>query len=269
MREPVKPKAADVIAGHLETLILEGVLRPGERLLGERDLAERLDVSRPTLRDAVQKLEAKGLLSAGREGTFVTDPVGAALLDPLAALLESHPQTTFDYLEFRRTVEGHAARLAALRATEIDRDALRAVFARMEASHRLDDPGDEADADCDLHLAIYEAAHNVVLLHVMRGLSTLLRRGVFYSRTRLYTRPGTRELLLAQHRAIYEAVMDRDADAAAEAAERHIAYTLDTVREIRDEEARVEASLRRIGRGDLVATAPRAGQQEAAPRAGN
>ncbi|MGQ9371784.1 FCD domain-containing protein [Azospirillum sp. ST 5-10] len=260
MREPVKMKASEVIAGHLESLILEGVLRPGERLLAERDLAERLDVSRPTLRDALQKLEGKGLLTASREGTFVADLVGAALFDPLAALLETRPETAFDYLEFRRTVEGHAARLAAERATEIDRQGLRAVFERMEASHGLEDPSEEAEADSDLHLAIYEATHNVVLLHVMRGLATMLRRGVFYSRTRLYTRRGTRELLLAQHRAIYDAVMAGDGVAAAQAAERHIAYTLETVREIREEETRLEASLRRIGRGDLVAAAPRSGR---------
>jgi GntR family transcriptional repressor for pyruvate dehydrogenase complex len=260
-RETIKPaKIADSIALHLETLILEGVLRPGEKLLAERDLAERLDVSRPSLREALSKLESKGLLESGRDGTFVAHLVGASLTDPLAKLLESHPETTFDYLEFRQTVEGQAAYYAALRATDIDREALRESYERMEANHAKDDSDDEAEADTDLHLAIYEAAHNVVLLHIMRGLASMLRRDVFYNRTKLYSRKGVRDLLLTQHKAIFDAIIEGNPDAARKAAERHITFTLETIREIRNAEARLEASLRRVGRGDLIAAgSPRKG----------
>lgn len=252
--ETIKPaKAADAVALHLESLILEGVLRPGEKLLAERELADRLDVSRPTLREALQKLEERRLLTASREGTFVAELVGASLTDPLARLLESHPETTFDYLEFRGTCEGQAAYYAALRATDIDREAIRQAYERMEASHDVEDSAEEAEADTDLHLAIYEATHNVVLLHIMRGLANMLRKDVFYNRAKLYSRRGVRELLLGQHRAIYEAVMAGDPEAARAAAERHITFTLEAIREIRNADARLEASLRRIGRGELIA----------------
>lgn len=259
-RESIKPaKAAEAVALHLETLILEGVLRPGEKLLAERDLAEKLDVSRPTLREALQKLEDRGLLTTGRDGTTVADLVGASLTDPLARLLENNPETTFDYLEFRKTVEGQAAYYAALRATDVDREMMRSVYQRMELLHSKEDPGEEADADTDLHLAIYEATHNVVLLHIMRGLANMLRTDVFYNRVKLYARKGVRDLLLAQHRAIYEAVMAGDPESARDAAEKHITFTYEAIREIRNAEARLEASLRRVGRGDLVA-APRRGR---------
>lgn len=252
---PLKPaKTADAVAGHLEMLILEGALHPGERLLSERELAEKLAVSRPTLRDALRKLEDKRLLTIRREGTFVAEGVGASFSDPLVQLLAGNPDTTFDYLEFRCVVEGSAAALAAQRATEIDRAVLRQVFERMEASHAKDDFTEEAAADTDLHLAIYEATHNRVLLHIMRGLADLLRQGVFYSRDKLYGRRGVRDLLLDQHRAIYQAVMAGDADAARSAAERHIYFIHTAIRDIRDAEARLEASLRRIGRSDLVAS---------------
>lgn len=257
-KDSIKPaKIADAVALHLETLILEGVLRPGEKLLAERELAEKLDVSRPSLREALSKLEDKGLLTSGRDGTCVAALVGASLTDPLARLLESHPETTFDYLEFRQTVEGQAAYYAALRATDVDREVLREAYERMEASHGLDEPDEEADADTDLHMAVYEAAHNVVLLHIMRGLAAMLRRDVFYNRAKLYSRRGVRDLLLAQHKAIYDAVMAGDPEAARKAAEKHITFTLETIREIRNAEARLEASLRRVGRADLLAAGPR------------
>lgn len=259
-RDDVRPaRLADAVAERLEQLILEGVLRPGERLLPERDLAEKLNVSRPSLREALQKLEEKALLETTREGTIVAHLVGASLTDPLSQLLQSHPETTFDYLEFRAGVEGMAAALAAQRATDIDRQAMQDCIARMRAAHGEDDSTVEADADTDLHLAIYEAAHNVVLLHIMRGLAGMLRKDVFYNRNRLYAQPGVRELLLDQHTAIVAAVMQGDSEAARAAAERHINFTHKTLRDIRDAEARLEVSLRRLGRGDLVAPSGKRG----------
>lgn len=255
MTEPIRPaKLADTIAEHLEQLILEGSLRPGERLLAERELAQRFDVSRPSLREALEKLENRGLLRSGRGGaTFVAPLLGEGFTEPLYAALAARPETTFDYLEFRCFVEGSAAYFAALRGTDVDRDLIRQCFQKMEAAHGQDDSSDEADADADFHLAVYEASHNLVMLHIMRSLSDMLRKDVFYNRAKLYQRQGVRELLLEQHRAVYETVMAGDPDAAKAAAEAHIDFTRDALMEIAKADARLEVSLRRIARTDLVA----------------
>ncbi|KIL98121.1 Glycolate utilization operon transcriptional activator GlcC [Paramagnetospirillum magnetotacticum MS-1] len=255
MTEPIRPaKLADTIADHLEQLILEGSLKPGERLLAERELALRFDVSRPSLREALEKLEKRGLLKSGRGGaTFVAPLLGEGFTEPLYSALASRPETTFDYLEFRRFVEGSAAYFAALRGTDVDRDLIRECFEKMEAAHGQDDSSDEADADADFHLAVYEASHNLVMLHIMRSLSDMLRKDVFYNRAKLYQRQGVRELLLEQHRAVYQTVMAGDPDAAKAAAEAHIDFTRDALMEISKADARLEVSLRRIARSDLVA----------------
>lgn len=252
--DTIKPaKLADTVAQHLERLILEGALRPGERLLAERELAAKLDISRPSLRDALAKLMERGLLVADANGaTYVAESLGATFRDPLVQLLRENPEATFDYLEFRSTVEGSAAYYAASRATDVDRAAIKECFDRMAASHGNDDSSEEADADADFHLAIYEATHNVVLLHIMRSLSDLLRNDIFYNRAKLYERKGVRDLLLDQHRAVYEAVMDGDPERARDAASHHITYINSALQEIRDAEARLEVSLRRMGRADLV-----------------
>lgn len=255
MTEPIRPaKLADTIADHLEQLILEGSLKPGERLLAERELALRFDVSRPSLREALDKLEKRGLLTSGRGGaTYVAPLLGEGFTEPLYAALASRPETTFDYLEFRRFIEGSAAYFAALRGTDVDRDLIRQGFEKMEAAHQKDDSSDEADADADFHLAVYEASHNLVMLHIMRSLSDMLRKDVFYNRAKLYQRQGVRELLLEQHRAVYQTVMAGDPDAARAAAEAHIDFTRDALMEIAKADARLEVSLRRIARTDLVA----------------
>lgn len=181
-----------------------------------------------------------------------SDAETGAYSTPLAYLLQAHLAAAFDYLEFRCVVEGEAARLAAERGSDGDRAVLARRFAMIEAMHANDDPTEEADADAEFHLAIYEMAHNLVLLHIMRGFSSMLRNDVFYSRNRLYTRKGVRELLLSQHRAIFDAVMRRDAAAAADAATAHMRFTRDTLAEINAADDRLEASLRRVGRSSLV-----------------
>lgn len=256
----VKPeRAADAVARHIEKLILEGSLHPDERLLPERELAAELDVSRPTLRDALRILERKGLL-AGTHGRGVrVAPLGAGLADPLIALLAEHAELADDYLEFRDIVESSAARLAADRATEVDLARLGACLARIEHAHAADDPMEEAEADAALHLAIYEASHNVVLLQIMRALSATLRRDVMQNRAHMFTIPSIRELLCSQHRAIAAAILARDPEAAAQAAHEHLAYLRRATRGIREAEAKLELSKRRHKGGGLTARASAAG----------
>jgi GntR family transcriptional repressor for pyruvate dehydrogenase complex len=176
----------------------------------------------------------------------------APLTQPLATLMQSNEQALIDYLEYRILVEGEAARLAAARATDVEREAIAECMERMRAAHEIDDPTAEGEADVDLHLLIYEAAHNLVLLHVMRAFSEMLRGGVFYNRHQLYVRPGVRDLLLQQHLAIAEAVLARDPDQAAEAAADHVRATAATLEEIRQEQLRVARALRRMGRSEFV-----------------
>lgn len=175
------------------------------------------------------------------------------LMRPLATLLGDKPRVTDDYFEFRRCLEGEASRLAALRATDVDRQAIRQCAERMTTAHALDDPTAEGEVDVDLHVLVYEASHNVVLLHVMRALAELLRENIFYNRQQLYVRPGVREKLLQQHLAIAEAVLSGDPMKARDAGAAHISYTFETVSEIRRDKERVESSLQRINRSDLLA----------------
>jgi GntR family transcriptional repressor for pyruvate dehydrogenase complex len=254
--------AAESTARHIEDLILEGSLRPGEPLLPEREMALRLNVSRPTLRQGMKMLEDRGLLAVEPGGGRVVAPLGASITDPLIELLSSRDDVVADYLELRRTLEGMAARLAATRANDVDRGILARCMQRIDAAHAEADPRDEADADVDLHVAIYEASHNIVLLQIMRALSGMLRTGVFHNREKLYARPEVREVLLGQHRAIFEAVMARDPEAAGRAAEEHMTYTRRVLNEIAAAEARLEISLRRIDGGTLASRArDRRGQE--------
>jgi GntR family transcriptional repressor for pyruvate dehydrogenase complex len=94
----------------------------------------------------------------------------------------------------------------------------------MEKAHDTEDPAEEADIDANFHMAIAKAAHNGVLLHIMRSLFNLLRKDVLFNRMRLYSHHGSRVLLLKQHREIYEAIQAKDPERACSAAESHLGY---------------------------------------------
>lgn len=218
-------KLADSVVQQIELLILRGILRPGERLPSERELSERLGVSRPSLREAVADLQSRGLLSSRpNSGIFVADELGSAFSPALVGLFSSHDEAVFDYIAFRRDMEGLAAERAARLASDTDMEVVKTIFAKMEVAHQKRDPSDEAALDAAFHMAIIEASHNVVMLHVMRAMYELLRRGVFYNRQIMFKNRTTRDQLLDQHRAINTGLQARDAVAARMAVESHLDF---------------------------------------------
>ncbi len=242
-----KPRIADIIAHKMESMILEGVLKPGEKLPAERKLAEKFEVSRPTLREAINKLTAKGLLRTHQGGgNYVCESLAPSLTDPLLEIFRERPNTRFDVLEVRHALEGLAAYYAAIRCTEADKQIIQERYYTMLEMHDGPDPGEEAKADTEFHMAIAEAADNVVLLHVMRGLFTLLLDSISFSHDKLYTKPGVFKKLKTQHHALMTAIVDGEPDKARQAAHDHLVYIEKTLLEIDKEEERKKRAHRRL-----------------------
>lgn len=245
-------RLSDDIVEQLETMILEGVLQAGERLPAERKLAEQFGVSRPSLREAIQKLAAKGLLvSRQGGGNYVSNQVGTTFSDPLLALLAGKANAQKDLLEFRHTLEGACAYYAAQRATPADHQRLDLAFAQLEACYANSTDScriEEGLADAHFHLAIAEASHNIVLLHTVRGLFDLLRGNVTTNIGGMYPqRSETRTVLLEQHRALHQAIKAGQAEQARSLSNQHIEYVCEVLAEVDEEQLRVQRSERRKG----------------------
>ncbi len=218
-------KLSQSVVRQIEQLILRGILRPGERLPSERDMAEKLGVSRPSLRDAIAELAESGLLvSRAGSGVFVAEVLGSAFSPALIRLFSTHDEAVFDYIGFRRDMEGLASERAAKLGSDTDLRLVDTIFRKMEAAHQKRDPSDEAQLDAEFHMAIIEASHNVIMLHMLRSMFDLLREGVFYNRQVLFRNRMTRDQLLDQHRAMNVALQARDPAGARAAVEAHLSY---------------------------------------------
>ncbi|MDX8347141.1 FadR/GntR family transcriptional regulator [Cognatiyoonia sp. IB215446] len=224
--EPVQQeKLSHGVIRQIEGLILRGILRPGERLPSERELAERMHVSRPSLREALGDLQERGLLTTkAGAGVYVADVLGSAFAPALVKLFSTHEQAVSDYISFRRDMEGLAAERAAKLASDTDLKVIDTIFQKMESAHQKRNPADEAHLDADFHLSIIEASHNIIMLHMMRSMYELLREGVFYNRSIMFKQRTTRDMLLDQHRQINIALQARDPAAARRAVEKHLDF---------------------------------------------
>ena len=243
-------RLSDDIVSQLEAMILEGTLKAGERLPAERQLAEQFGVSRPSLREAIQKLVARGLLvSRQGGGNYVAAQLGSTFSDPLLQLLEDNPDAQRDLLEFRHTLEGSCAYYAAQRATPVDHQRLRAAYDALQACYAEGSKATRAEegaADARFHLAIAEASHNAVLLHTIRGLFDLPKHNVVTNIGGMYLQRGeTRERLREQHRELFEAIVEGRAEEARERSSRHIDYVREVLEEGQQEVKRLARAQRR------------------------
>lgn len=226
---PFKPvqseKLSQAVVQQIEQLILRGILRPGERLPSERTLSDQMRVSRPSLREAVADLQTRGLLdSRAGAGLYVADSLNASFPAALSQLFSTHNEAVFDYLDFRSDMEGLAAERAARLGSDTDLQVIDTIFKKMETASLTPDTVLEADLDTEFHLSIIEASHNVIMLHMMRSMYDLLRKGVLFNRQVIYQQSNKRTALLDQHRAINDALQARDAAASRAAVTAHMSF---------------------------------------------
>ncbi|MFZ4539006.1 GntR family transcriptional regulator [Propionivibrio sp.] len=241
------PRISGAVAASLERRILEGSLKPGDRLPAERELAIELGVSRPSLREAIQKLASKGLVQSRQGGgTYVTDRLESTFLDPWQDMMGTHPNLREDLLEFRHMLEGQAAEWAAERATDADLTRLTQAFDAMNSAFDADDLNRQSSTDIAFHQAIGEATHNIVIGHLSAALLRLMHDNIRLSLEELKTIPAASSALKSQHAAIHDAILEHRPVEARSAAEAHIDFVRESLAQSLLSASRRETAERRL-----------------------
>jgi GntR family transcriptional repressor for pyruvate dehydrogenase complex len=203
----------------IKEMIVSGALRPGDRLPREADLAAQLGLSRSSLREAVRALSLMRVLDVRQgDGTYVTSLEPSLLLDALSFVVEvHHDSTVLEFFEVRRLLEPSAVAMAALRIGEAQIKDLRA---------HLDSVGPDATPDelvandLEFHRRIAEASGNSVLCSLLENLAGPTMRGRIW---RGLTQEGAWQRTLTEHRAILDAIADRQPQLAQSWATVHVA----------------------------------------------
>lgn len=219
-----RERVADRVAHELQRLIACGELAPGERLPGERQLAAMMDVSRVSVRCALQQLKAQGVVSTVQGGGTRVLPSAHGEHSGLRALVRYNRDNLHDLVEIRAGIEVWAAKRAAEAASEKQiAEIVRAfdIMAQPERPAHL-----KAVDDLHFHLAIARASGSPVYLHLMQDLEDILAEMFAYHRGTLQVGAAYDHLLLEQHRAICEAIRARDPVAAATAMAAHLETVL-------------------------------------------
>ncbi len=218
-------RISDGVAKRILNRIAQGELIPGQRLPSERQLAQELDVSRVSVRTALQTLKAQGFLSSARGGgTRVVSSAGG-MDDALTKMVSVKLDNLYDLAEIRIQIETWAARRAAERGNPEQIAAIGQIVSSMTK------PGvDRSSNDMDFHLAIARAASSPVYMHILTTIREILHHMVKLHHSAVF--PIDETLMHHHHRAIFEAIAQRQPHVAAETMRVHLKWLIDRYREI-------------------------------------
>ncbi len=222
--QPIKPKkVSSQIAEQIRSSILSGEFSPGDKLPPERELAEMFGVSRPSVREALNVLASAGLvMSYQGGGTVVMSLVESTASNPLSELIRVQQDRALDVIEVRKCMESWTAYYAAQRALPEDIRRMEEIVVGMERNLNGLQPSEDLDAN--LHIVIARATHNIVWLHLMQSLFDAMKefqQGVWRA---VYLTSEDHHLLYRHHLAIFEAIRNKDADAARNAMMNHLTF---------------------------------------------
>lgn len=222
-------KISDEIVSQIKELLSTGKLAPGDKLPSERELAKMIGVGRPSLREALNALQAMGYLEIRPRHEIIVKSVTEHFFrDPLNQLIRDDSQKIFELLEFRRVMESWAAQKATERATEADIAKLSRIIETDQTNLRNNK--DDAKIDADFHMMISQCTHNTLFCHFSASCYGLLWDSLKMARDKIFTRGGNRDLITDQHLRIYEAIIEKDPIQARRAAESHIDFVEEELR---------------------------------------
>ncbi len=212
--KPVKTRRIyEEIVEQIRLLVSEGHVKAGDRLPSERDLAERLQVSRASVREALSALEMMGLLEIrSGEGTYIKQVNIDSVVAPLAWVLSMEKDMVLELLEVRKILETQAVVLAAERAEPEEIMDMREALEEMKKDLQAGRLGDSSDHS--FHYAIARGTRNKILIRLMNAISDTMYQTLRASRIKLYESEGVPERLYKEHEDIFKAIESKTPDEA-------------------------------------------------------
>ena len=220
----IKPqKIPEGIVHQIKSLIKDGRLKPGEKLPPERALADLFGVGRSSLREGINILDTLGFVEIRkRKGIFVRSVSMPIMSDPLRQILEEDKNTLFELYELRKDIELAATYMAAQRRTQTDLIAIKNFLDSMEgdAQKGFLSAGD----DLGFHLAIAQASHNFLRVHVLKNIFDLSGDHIDFVGQKLIRDKENISIILGHHTSLFEAIQRRAQEGARALMDEHLTW---------------------------------------------
>ena len=225
--QPIKQeKISTKIAEQIKSLINNGELKPGDALPPERELVKVFNVSRASLREALNTLAGMGFLEVSQKHrTIVKSLAAGSITEPIHRILKEDMQTVFELIEVRKAIESWSAYHAARRATVDDITRLEKCVESMRI--KIEQGISVVEDDANFHLAISEATHNKIQTHLMFSIYDILKEslGKYYESIKMQD-------VYEQHCKVVEAIKKGDSALASRRMHEHLDYVEISVKEL-------------------------------------
>ncbi|WP_279326032.1 FadR/GntR family transcriptional regulator [Bacillus sp. FJAT-47783] len=211
----IKPKKIyEEVAEALLDMIKKGEIKPGQKLDSIQQLADSFQVGRSAIREALSALRAMGLVEMKQgEGTYVKEFDPVTLTIPLSTAALMNMEDIRNLVEVRKILEVGAAYTAAMKRNQHDLDAMEFALNQMKSNFNDKELGEKADLL--FHMAVSTATHNPILISLMSNVSGMMIDSMRETRKIwLYSKDTTNERLYEEHKNIYEAIKNQDAEEA-------------------------------------------------------
>jgi GntR family transcriptional regulator, transcriptional repressor for pyruvate dehydrogenase complex len=224
--QPIRlERVAEKVASQLKKAISGGVLRVGDRLPSERELAEQMGVSRPSIREALQQLELLGILETVHGGgSVVKNLTEQEISKPMEIVLKEDRQLVLEVTEVRAFMEAWAAKQAATNRTEEELELIHGYLDEMERDLRK--RRIRPELDFQFHIEIAAATHNTIFVHIIQNIHQLIDYSLRVHREQLFIAPEAQETIFNHHLRVFEAIRNQDAGTAEAAMREHLQFVV-------------------------------------------
>ncbi|EOD01546.1 FadR/GntR family transcriptional regulator [Caldisalinibacter kiritimatiensis] len=223
MFKPIKNKKVyEYVIEQIQQMVMDGALKKGDRLPSERELAEQLQVSRTSIREALRALEVIGLIETKQgEGNFITGKIEDNLFEPLSVMFMLNKGNPIDILEVRKIIEVEAVTLASER---IKQEELKELERLLYGMRDTNDEKESAKLDKEFHFTIAKATGNYLIVSLFHIISSLIESFIENARFKILRRTENKKILFEQHREIFINIKERNSKKAKSLMAEHLEF---------------------------------------------
>lgn len=221
MFTPVKStKVYEQVIEQIKYMITSGELKKGEKLPPERELVEKFQVSRTSVREALRALQIIGLIESRQGGgNYIKDSFDDNLIEPLSMMFVLQNSRNSEILELRRVLEVETARLAAKNISDEELTRLKEIIDRMKD---LPDEKENVVLDKELHYVIAKASGNNLIMSILTAVSSLMDSFIKEAREAIINKDENKSVLLEHHENMYMALKNHDEKEAGKVMKEHM-----------------------------------------------